>query len=701
MLSLNTNIDALKAGLALQTATAKYTQAAERISTGLRINSAKDDPAGLGLANRLKAKLGSFTKAVDNVNQGIAMVQTVDSSLKNIVSNLSAMRSLALSSASGTTLASDRAVNQTQFASYLAEINSIVAATNYNGKNLLDGSTPQVVLQTDTQANSTLSLSFSTALTSTLGENGPLALTSLGNPTTALASGDLVINGYSVGPSLAADDTLSFSGNSGSAIAKVAAINRTAGLENIVAAAGTTTASGSAMTALVGNVTGTVTVNGVAINLSLYAANTTATNRAAVVTQINAQSGQTNVRATDGGDDTHGVILTAADGRNITVSYAGLTTANTGLAAAGTYSGNYSLRSLTGGALTLSQQVSGNIGNSGFVAGTYQAKQAQVSTVVRSGSQAAPATLTGADLVINGYAIRAAQGSDDSATVATTTSSTKASSAIAMAAAINDSSRLTGVTAVANPNVLTGTGFAAADVDTLFINGQTLTVALNNTSTLSDVVGYINGASGSTGVIASNNGSGITLTAAQGQNISLGLSNAGVSVNGSAIGLGNIGLTGAGANTNDAMTYVSTVKLKSDAVFTVASGTAGKTNFENLGFKEGTFGGASDAKMVSSADVSTATKATAALSVIDSAIDMVSGFQARTGAQLNRLDYRKTFLSDQKINTTKAYSNVMDANYAEETANLASSEILKNAATAILAQANLNKDIVSYLLKMK
>jgi len=254
MLSLNTNIDALKAGLALQTATAKYTQAAERISTGLRINSAKDDPAGLGLANRLKAKLGSFTKAVDNVNQGIAMVQTVDTSLKNIASNLSAMRNLALSSASGTTLAADRAVNQTQFASYLAEMSSIVAATNYNGKNLLDGTTTQVVLQTDSQANGTLALSFSSALSTALGENGPLALTSLGNPTNALASGDLVINGYSVGASLAADDTSSFSGNSGSAIAKVAAINRTAGLENIVAAAGTTTASGSAMTALGGNV---------------------------------------------------------------------------------------------------------------------------------------------------------------------------------------------------------------------------------------------------------------------------------------------------------------------------------------------------------------------------------------------------------------------------------------------------------------
>jgi flagellin len=701
MLSLNTNIEALKAGLALQTATAKYTQAAERISTGLRINSAKDDPAGLGLANRLKAKLGSFTKAVDNVNQGIAMVQTVDTSLKNIASNLSAMRNLALSSASGTTLAADRAVNQTQFASYLAEMSSIVAATNYNGKNLLDGTTTQVVLQTDSQANGTLALSFSSALSTALGENGPLALTSLGNPTNALASGDLVINGYSVGASLAADDTSSFSGNSGSAIAKVAAINRTAGLENIVAAAGTTTASGSAMTALGGNVSGTVTVNGVAITLNLYGASTIAENRAAVVTQINAQAGQTNVRATDGGDDTHGVILTAADGRNITVSYAGLTKENTGLAAAGTYSGNYTLRSLTGGALTLSQQVSGNIANAGFAAGTYQAKQAQSATLKRAGSLAAPATLTGADLVINGYAIRAAQAGDDTATVATVTSSTKASSAIAMAAAINDSSRLTGVTAVANPNVLTGTGFVAADVDTLFINGQTLTVALNNTSTLNDVVGYINGASGSTGVTAVNNGSGITLTAALGQNISLGLSNANVPVNGSAIGLGNIGLTGAGASSADAMTYVSTVKLKSDAVFSVTSGTAGKTNFESLGFREGTYGGASDAKMVASADISTATKATAALSVIDSAIDMVSGLQARAGAQLNRLDYRKTFLAEQKTNTTAAYSSIMDANYAEETANLASSEILKNAATAILAQANLNKDIVSYLLKMK
>ena len=126
----------------------------------------------------------------------------------------------------------------------------------------------------------------------------------------------------------------------------------------------------------------------------------------------------------------------------------------------------------------------------------------------------------------------------------------------------------------------------------------------------------------------------------------------------------------------------------------------GKTDFERLGFREGTYGGAPDAIKVTTLDISTAAGADVALNVIDEAIDMISSYQSRAGAQLNRLDYRQQYLESQKLTTTQAVSNIMDANYAEETANLASASILQNAATAILAQANVNQDIVKYLLKM-
>ena len=695
---VNTNINALIAGNALYAASAAVAKSSERISTGLRVNSAKDDPAGLGMANRFKAQVAAYSKATDNINLGIAAVQTADGALTEIATLLTTMRTVALSSSTGTTSAATRTSNQTLLESYRDEIDTIANSATFNGVSLLNGDTTTLAVQSGSNAGDTSSLSFSSVLSSALGTGSPLALTSLGSSTTALGTSDLTINGYAIGASSSSNDTSSYAFQSGSAIAKAAAINAKTSDTNVEADVGTTTASGSSMSVVGADTTGTITINGTAISLTLYATNDVDTNRAAVVTAINNNSGTTGITATNSYSATQGVILTAADGRNITVSHTTLSAASTGLAADGTYVGTYTLRSLDQSSIIIASQVGGTIANADLAPGTYSSNVAQMSSKLRSGSIAAPDVLAEGDLLINGYSIGATFTSDD--TVATTTSSTKKSSAIAMAAAINRQTSLTGVTAAVNSNQVVGTGFSAGDVDTIYLNGQTITASLSSTSSASDVVTLLNTYTGQTGVTATDNGSGVTLTASDGRNISIGVSSGGAAVAGTRIGLGgNAALAGAAATTAGAMTYISTVKLYASATFTVAGGTNGATNFAALGFRAGTYGGSADDTKISELDISTQVGGSNALTTIDDAIDMVSSYQAITGAQESRMDIQIDYVASAGVAATSAYGNIMDYNLAAETSALAAAEILQSGATAMLAQANVSADIVAYLLK--
>ena len=244
-MTINTNINALVAGNAYAAAAVDYAQATQRISTQLRVNSAKDDPVGIGMASALKAKIASYAKAADNINSGITALNTAGTALTNIQTVLTAMKVLATSSA-GSTSSTTLASNQASFATYLTSINSIANTAYYNGKSLLNGDTPTLKVQSGINAGDTTTLTFGNSLSSALGTGNPLALTSLGSSTTALASGDLVINGYTVGASLSTDDTTSYASNSGSAIAKVVAINRITSSSNVVAVAGATDVAGAA-----------------------------------------------------------------------------------------------------------------------------------------------------------------------------------------------------------------------------------------------------------------------------------------------------------------------------------------------------------------------------------------------------------------------------------------------------------------------
>ena len=694
MLSLNTNINAMVAANAYSTAATAYSQASTRISTQLAINSAKDNPVGLAVANRWKAQIASYAKATDNINAGISAVQIADSALSEIATILTSMKTLATSSASGTASAATRTSNQTVFETYMAQIDSIAESAEYNGASLLNGDTPTIKVQTGINAGDTTTLKFSSAIPSALGTGSPLALSSLGGSTTALASGDLLINGYTIGASQSSYDSYSYALNSGSAIAKAAAINLMTDYTNVEADVGETTVAGSAMTTA-NDSAGTITINGTAISLTLAESNDYATNRAAVVTAINLNSGQTGVTATDTNSATLGVTLTATDGRNITVAFDGtnLNAARTGIGAAGTYAGTYTLRSLDQTDITISSNVGGTIANAGLDMGTYDSNTAQVSTKKQSASTSAPTAMSDGDLTINGYAIGATFTSDDTASSTTATSSTKAASAIAMAAAINRKTTLTGVTASANPNVVVGTNFSAAAVSTIYLNGQEITAGLTASSSIDNVVTLLNGHTGSTGVTASNNGSGVTLTASDGRNISIA-TDTGI---GAAIGIS--GMSTNATSAEDAETYIATVKLYSEATFAVSAGTEGYSDFTTLGFVAGTYGGSSDDTRVSELDISTQTGGSNAMSVLEDAIDMVSSYQALVGAQENILGYQSDYVAATNVAATTAYGNIMDYDLAAETTALASAQIKQNGAMAMLAQANISQDMVAYLLK--
>jgi flagellin len=522
-------------------------------------------------------------------------------------------------------------------------------------------------------------------------------------------NGDLIINGVVVGASLATDDKVSSNffiidpnPKSASAIAKAAAINRVSELSGVVATVGKTTAYGSAMDDADDGKAGIVTINGWE-TASFTLGTDLEINRLMVTTAINNISSQTGVTAVNTHDDVQGIVLVAADGRNIEVDtneWAAST--SVGLSADGTYIGNFDLRSKDGSPFTLSSETNGSIQNSGLSVGTFGNNQAAMVSVARAAADegAAPddattGVLNGNTLVINGVGVDAAIGSDDKASNTYATSSTKAASGIAIAAAINKKTELTGVRAVAEANIVRGTGFTADTVGELNINGVTIDINLDANSNRDDVLVAINKFSGQTGVVASAWGAGVQLTAEDGRNISIGSD----ATDASALGLDGQTIGTDGTNVDKVVTFYSQVRLESDKQFDIASGSEGNTNFNLLGFNRGTYGGSDGGLKVADISIATQSGAGEAITAIDRAIESVSAMQARAGAYQNRLESVVSILTESNQNMSASRSRILDTDYATETTNLARSQIISQAATAMLAQANQSAQSVLSLLK--
>ena len=386
---INTNIASLNAQRNLDKSQSANQQALQRLSSGLRINSAKDDAAGLAISTRFTSQIKGLNVAVRNAGDGIALAQTAEGALGSINENLQRIRELAVQSANATNSDVDREALQAEVEQLVAEVSRTADETDFNGRKLLDGSF-SATFQIGANAGQTVDISIKELTADKLGASKASGISSQGVGA-ALQNGDLIINSVAVSPSKAENDTASTKDASFSAIAKVAAINDVYDETGVKAFANENVAAGSEMEGTAGTVT--LTLNNVDIDLTT--STDTAGTRASVVEAINAVSEQTGVTAVSSGSDANGVQLIAADGRNIDISFASFggsisddagAAAATGLAAEDTYYAGYTLVAdgdvdeikISGGDGT----GNGDLANSGLNKGTYETGSAQVASTV-------------------------------------------------------------------------------------------------------------------------------------------------------------------------------------------------------------------------------------------------------------------------------------------------------------------------------
>jgi len=167
-LTVNTNIASLNTQRNLNTSSGALDTSLQRLSTGSRINSAKDDAAGLQIANRLTSQINGLSVAVKNTKDGISMAQTAEGALQQSTSILQRMRDLALQSANGSNSAEERKALNAETAELKKELDRIANTTTFGGKKLLDGSFGTTTFQVGSAANETISVKFDEMSTSAL-----------------------------------------------------------------------------------------------------------------------------------------------------------------------------------------------------------------------------------------------------------------------------------------------------------------------------------------------------------------------------------------------------------------------------------------------------------------------------------------------------------------------------------------------------
>ena len=200
---INTNVASLNAQRNLNSSQGAATTAMQRLSSGMRINSAKDDAAGLAIADRFTSQIRGLNQAARNANDAISLTQTADGAMSAVTDNLQRIRELAIQSANATNTTSDRAALQTEVSQLKSEIDRVANQTNFNGIKLLDGSFASAVFQVGANAGETISVSG--LQNSTIAALGSVTAASTqsstvsGLTTTATVLTDFTVNGTDIG----------------------------------------------------------------------------------------------------------------------------------------------------------------------------------------------------------------------------------------------------------------------------------------------------------------------------------------------------------------------------------------------------------------------------------------------------------------------------------------------------------------------
>jgi flagellin len=322
-LTLNTNIDSLTAQNNLSGSQGLLSQSLTRLSSGLRINSAADDAAGLAISQQFTTQVNGTNQAINNANNAISEAQTAGGALSTIVNNLQSIRTLAVEAANGSNSASDRAALDQQVQAQIAEITRVSAQTSFNGSAVLSGGAGITTYQVGANVGDTIAVDLAQGV----GANQIGQVASSTTEVTAALTGNLSLQvgsgaAVTIGSSATYATTVQTAGtngvqyqNSSSAYAAAATINAaqvsglTATADNVQDVTFTAITSATAAYSL--------WVNGVTVDATAVGGSVTAANLITAINNFSTQDG--GVTAAAGGAAPGNILLTAADGSNITI----------------------------------------------------------------------------------------------------------------------------------------------------------------------------------------------------------------------------------------------------------------------------------------------------------------------------------------------------------------------------------------------
>ena len=696
MTVINTNIGALGARYNLSVVNNEMETAMARLSSGLRINSAGDDAAGLAIVSRMDSQIRGLTQAVRNANDGISLLQTTEGAVNEVSNMLQRMRELAVQAASGSNNPSDQAALDLEVQQLKTEIDRISSTTQFNSQNVLDG-TFNKSLQIGDKAGHTLDVKIDSVSTNALGmagasfDSNTLVSQRIANDAYVLnsgadiAEGDIKINGQDVGAIADNSDMEDI----------LKAINDN--VDNVTATAFNVVTAKQIGTGVTEDDDLVISVmelgQATATSFSISASAT----MDELVANINNEAGSV-VQASLNSDGK--LVLSNDTGATIRVI-------DGSASAAGTYDGG-----------------AGFIGANADFGGFIKLDSDDGNPIrIERGNLHASSPGSDADLEDLGFREITAETDDDAYTL-TGIALTTAGSAVEWGQtdvkingvtiydvdidtdtftgkldAINNFSEETGV--VASGFYEESFSFSAISflaTDKVEINGTACVLG----ASLDLLVSNINAAAGPDGITATRKGDNVILSGAF-TTVTIKNTNQ--------AGTGAAGDTYFGAATDGTVTEdMGRIRLDSIANQPISVELDDDADVDEHGLLEANVGaadfevndatlGVSAGSTVAGLSVSTGSAASDAIKTIDNAINKVDSIRSQLGALNNRLDYTVTNLSNIVLNTESAKSQILDADFSTETTRLTKAQILTQAATSMLAQANQSKQSILTLLQ--
>ena len=725
---INTNIASLNAQRNLNASQSQANVALERLSSGLRINSAKDDAAGLAISERFQSQIAGLNQAQRNANDGISLAQTAEGAMDEITNNLQRIRELAVQSANATNSISDRQALNQEVQQRIEEINRIAAQTSFNGLKVLDGTFETQTFQVGANTGETIAIS---GLDSRGSQIGSVLKETVGFSEFEVAQGD---------PGETLVNVSDIDLNAG------LTVNITLGGQSVTVDTSSVSDPGSLATAINSGIANTTTLTGVTAELStdgnsIVFANTGDTPVTADISISDDTGTQVSVTGLDV-DPLNAATFAPQD----TELYAGANTLDLDT----DVSGSFGYDDGNGGTGTVNFSLTGNVANdlstlAGEINSSLQGEgldgdlEAVVNGTaidIRNKTDDTAYTLTSVSVsdnvtptanTINTGTVNATAGTTTSTTQAITTdiSSLNFDSGVTGSLSIDGTpvnfelsagtSLGIGDLASSISNALTNEGFTNLSVTA---NGNVLEINNSDTGNSYSVTGF-NAADGG----EPNNSVSSTSPIPAVESITLvdrfnegEAYNFTVDINGAIYSFENVTsindiVSQVNAKSNDTGIQANLNADNDEIFFSSQFGEPFNINIQADLDRDGAFDPATETiqSVVSTVqndtismidiDISTRDGADLAMIAVDYAIDTINGYRAELGAVQNRFESTIANLATTSENLSASNSRIRDADFAAESAELARTQVLQQAGLSVLAQANARPQQVLQLLQ--